>query len=45
MKLVLQNLVIKKLDCDDTIPGNLPAIWDSHSQMMNESKTLNITET
>lgn len=40
MKLVLQNLVIKKLDCDDTIPGNLRAIWDSHSQMMNESKIL-----
>lgn len=40
MKLVLQNLVIKKLDCDDTIPGNLRAIWDSHSQMINESKIL-----
>ena len=40
MKLDLHNLVITKLDWDDTIRNNLRPIWDSYFQMMNEIKSL-----
>ena len=40
MKLDLHELVPQKLDWDDKIPDNLPPIWESHFQMVNEIKTL-----
>ena len=40
MELVLHNLVITKLDWDETIPDNLWPIWDFCFQLMNEIKTL-----
>ena len=40
MDIDFHNLVITKLDWDETIPDNLRPTWDSHSQMMNEIKIL-----
>ena len=40
IKLDLHELVLQKLDWDDKIPDNLRPIRESHSQMMNEIKTL-----
>ena len=40
IKLDLHELVLQKLDWDNKIPDNLRPIRESHSQMMNEIKTL-----
>ena len=40
MKLDLQDLVRRKLDCDDAIPDSLRSIWISNFEMMKEMSTI-----